>query len=513
MPHDQAQNAHLQDEGFVDYKAVVSLINEGVIILQDDKIVFVNPAFAHLIGKDIQEITGNPLARWIVPDHLYKVRQCIESLEKQCGEAQRIEFELDTLPRRIVEMKANIIRFSGKDAVLCALGDITQRRKKTLETQRRHTRLRSIIDSMRHVVISFSYGEGADETTQRDAAFYDRYLVEINPAAEGLYGVPWEDFLRHKRSIFDFVHPKDKEQVIHHYNSLCEDGIGEITYRVIGPNKEVRWVLDYGRVEYLEKGKVRRVNHIIEDITTEKHALDELKVNEDKYRKIFELSKDMICILKPDGTFLDINQAGLDLLGLEGRAEAFVRNMNEFHVDPSVRKALIREMAEKGETTRSRVLLKNTRDEIIEVDLHVIARKDEMGSVVSYQGIVHNVTESIRLKELEAVGMLAGCFADDLASPLSIIMMGINAIGNFLGDMRMDIDRLIEPAKEHNIEELIEGIRYFFEEIVYFNNESMLACKDITGRLEEIRSQYWKFRKISDGYGGLIYQRGSKAGG
>jgi PAS domain S-box-containing protein len=382
--------------------------------------------------------------------------------------------------------------------------------QKAAETQRLHTRLRSIIDSMRHVVLSFSYNEEADQAAVRDAAFYDRHLVEINPASEALYGVPREAFIDKKRSIFDFVYEKDKERVLNHYNNLYEEGIGELTYRVLGPNNEIRWVLDYGRVEYLKKGRVRRVNHIIEDITTEKMALDELRVNEEKYRRIFERSKDMIYILKPDGSFIDINPAGLELLGLGGREEAMSRNMNEFHVDPSVRDALIKAMAEKGEATRSRVMLRNTRGETIEVDLNVIARRDESGKVISYQGIVHNITEAVRQKELESIGMLAGCFADDLASPLSVTMMGISATGDFLGDLKVDIDRLLDPEKEGNPDDLVEGIRYYFDEIVHFNNEAMTACKDIKARLDEIRGQYWKLRKVSDGAGGMIYERQGK---
>lgn len=383
---------------------------------------------------------------------------------------------------------------------------------KAADIQRLHSRLRSIIDSMRHVVLSFSYSEGADQAGGRDAAFYDRHLVEINPAAEALYGVPREAFLIRKRSIFDFVHEEDRERVLSHYNSLQEEGIGELTYRVVGPNKEIRWVLDYGRVEYLEKGRIRRANHIIEDITTEKTALDELKVNEEKYRRIFEWSKDMIYIVKPDGSFVDINPAGLELLGLRSKEEAVLRNINEFHVNPRVRDALIKEMTEKGEATRSRVMLKNTRRETIEVDLNVIARRDESGKVISYQGIVHNITEAVRQKELESIGMLAGCFADDLTSPLSVTMMGISATGDFLGDLKVDIDRLLDPEKGGNADEIVEGIRYYFDEIVHFNNEAMTACNDIKARLDEIREQYWKLRKVSDGAGGLIYQRGSKKG-
>jgi hypothetical protein len=90
-------------------------------------------------------------------------------------------------------------------------------------------------------------------------------------------------------------------------------------------------------------------------------------------------------------------------------------------------------------------------------------------------------------------------------------MMGISATGDFLGDLKVDIDRLLDPDKEGNADEIVEGIRYYFDEIVHFNSEAMTACKDIKARLDEIRGQYWNLRKVSDGAGGLIYQRESKA--
>jgi PAS domain S-box-containing protein len=510
MNKDQERNAGICVDDQVDYRAVVSAINEGVIIMLEGDIVCVNPAFARLVGKEIPEIMGRPFMEFVPSAHLRAVRECIESVGKRRGQENRVEFQLDTEPTKTVDMKVSVINVGGKNAILGALSDITESRKKAVETERLHSRLRSIIDSMRHVVLSFSYNEEADQAKARDAAFYDRYLVEINPAAEALYGIPREDFLNKKRSIFDFVHKKDKESVLRHYNNLYEEGIGDLTYRVVGPNNEIRWVIDYGRVEYLEKGRVRRVNHIIEDITTEKKALDELRVNEEKYRRIFERSKDMIYILKPDGSFIDINPAGLELLGLESKEEATFRNMKEFHVNPGVRDALIREMTERGEASRSRLMLRNTRGESIEVDLNVIARRDDSGNIVSYQGIVHNITEAVRQKELESIGMLAGCFADDLASPLSVTMMGISATGHFLADLKVDIDRMLDPEKEGDPDELIEGIRYYFDEIVHFNSEAMTACKDIKARLDEIRGQYWKLRKVSDGAGGMIYQRGTK---
>jgi PAS domain S-box-containing protein len=417
MKNDHERGAGIRVDDQIDYKALVSVINEAVVIMRGEEILFVNPAFVRLIEKDLPEIMGSSFLDFVSVSHAREVIGFIDSIGEGRGKDDRIEFQLDTEPGKIVEMKVSVLTVSGKQAIVGALSDLTEMRKKTLETQKLHSRLRSIIDSMRHVVLSFTYRQEDDQVAVKDAAFYDKHLVEINPASEALYGVPRQDFLSKQRSVFDFVHEKDKGRVLNHYNNLYEEGIGELTYRVVGPNREIRWVLDYGRVEYLEKGKVRRVNHIIEDITTEKKALDELKVNEEKYRRIFERSKDMIYILKPDGSFIDINPAGLELLGLGSMEEAALRNMKEFHVNPGVRDALIREMMERGEASRSRLMLRNTRGETIEVDLNVIARRDDSGNIVSYQGIVHNVTEAVRQKELESIGMLAGCFADDLASP------------------------------------------------------------------------------------------------
>jgi len=36
--------------------------------------------------------------------------------------------------------------------------------------------------------------------------------------------------------------------------------------------QKIKYVPDYGRVEYTKTGKVRRVNHILEDITKKKHC-------------------------------------------------------------------------------------------------------------------------------------------------------------------------------------------------------------------------------------------------
>lgn len=483
-------------------REALAIMAEGAVILRDERIIYANPAFAALLEKGLRDLVGQSFLAQVGAGDREEVREFLGSLS-----SPSFEFHPEKSADKLLIMNAGVVSSERGLFVLGIVSDITERRQKKLEVDRLHNRLRSIVDSMRHVVISFSYNEEADRISSRDAAFYDRFLVEINPAAEALYGVPRSDFLTRKRSIFDFVHEQDRERVLSHYNNLYEEGFGELTYRVHGPNREIRWVLDYGRVEYLERGEVRRVNHILEDITKEKKALDELRASEEKHRRIFEKSKDMIYILKPDGTFIDINPAGVELLGLGSREEAGKRNMKEFHVDLRQREELVQEIIEKGSVTRDRIAFKNTRGERFEVDLNVIGRRDENGKIISYQGIVHNITEALRQQELEAIGQLAGCFADDLASPLTVALMGIDTARTLVTDIRQATGGT-GPVAEGD--DGPESLSSKFEDAVYFLNEAVKACRDMKSRLEEIRGRYWELKKVSDGAGGLIYEREGK---
>ena len=503
-------NKNIRPNEYIDPMALMSAINEGIVILDEDKIIYANQAFSLMVGENLSDLPGNSFADLISENEKYRVTDYLRTSASQSFQQDGIEVQFEKDPEKYFFMKVSPIQCLGKQGVIAFISDITKRRKERLEIRRLHTRLRSILDHMRELVVSFSYLEEFDKEEMTDFSFFDDHIVEINSSALSFYEVPASYFLNKKTSIFDFIHTDDKEKVLKHYISLFEKGTGEITYRITTPKGEIKWVNDYGRVEYIKTRRVRRVNHIIEDITEKKKALDKIKASEKKYRRIFELSKDMIYILAPSGKIIDINHAGLKLLGLGSKEEATLRNIKEFHVDVNARDALVKEITEKGEVTRPRVLFKNDKGEIFEVGLNVIAQKDENGKIISYQGIVHNITEAIRQKELEAISQLAGCFADDLASPLSVILIGIETVKTFLSDMEKVTEKLAKPDETKDLEEIVYEIRYNVSDINYFINEVMIAVNDIKDRLKEIRDQYWNLKKVSDGSGGIIYQRGSK---
>ena len=151
------------------------------------------------------------------------------------------------------------------------------------------------------------------------------------------------------------------------------------------------------------------------------------------------------------------------------------------------------------------------KGERIEIGLNAIAQRDDTGRAVSYQGVAHDITEAVRQKELEAIGQLAGCFADDLAPPpLSVIMMGVETFKAFL----RTIDRPTETRSCRDAgrggEESMKEMESQVSDVHCFLGEVATADEDVRRRLNEIRDQYWNWKKVSDGSGGIIYQRASK---
>jgi PAS domain S-box-containing protein len=504
------QQMSIGDFHYVDYKTIVATIGESVAIIQDGKIVFANHSFSQLSGKSIPELLGVAFVDIVSSIHKIVVMEFIDAFDGR-EDKNNIKFQLNGTAGKLVEMKLSPIKFDQRNAFLCRLNDISPIPQNTLDVIRLQMRLRSILDSMHFVVLSFSFPETTNKLNLKNLEFYDTHLVEMNPAAELLYGVPIKDFLQKKKSIFDYVHATDKKNVLWHYHNLPRKGIDELTYRIIRSDNEVRWVRDCGKVEYQGNNRIRRINRIIEDITANKKAIDDLRTNEKKYRRIFERSKDMIYVVDHEGNFIDINPAGLKLLGIRTYEEAKLRNISDFYVDPRAREDLLNELIEKGEASTNKIILWKCRGEIIEVDLNAIAKRDGDGKVISYQGIVTNITEALRQRELESISQLAGCFADDLTSPLNAVMINLEATAEELGELENFVSSALNQEKEYCMAKAEKSIRRLFEELIDFNKSAMTTCKEIAARLKEIREEYWRLRKVSDGFGGSIYERHSKS--
>jgi len=119
--------------------------------------------------------------------------------------------------------------------------------------------------------------------------------------------------------------------------------------------------------------------------------------SERRYRRIFEGSLDMIFVTDAAGQILDMNPAGLALLGLppEAWSDSF----------PNIRKVFCnswewddfqKQVEEKGFARDLEVIFKQPSGHQIPVLLTGIVRRDKDGQVAGYEGIVKDITERKR---------------------------------------------------------------------------------------------------------------------
>jgi PAS domain S-box-containing protein len=355
----------------------------------------------------------------------------------------------------IIEMKVSVVECGGTPAILGALTDITERRKTRLELQRVKERLESIIHSMNEVVVSFSPK--------------DYSIRAINPAAEALYGVPLRDFTSGEKHILRFVHPNDREKVHSFYKDLPESEFSEIHYRIISNNNQVKWVLDEGHVVYSNEGIIRRIDHVIRDITEEKKATDALKQNEAKYRDFFESTTDMAFAITHEGVFLDINDAGLRLLGIESKEEALASNVKDFYVDLSEREKFVEEIYDRGHVEGRPVRFKNKSGDVIEVAITARVKNDDLGNFLYHEGIVHNISKALEDQRNRVLRNAAGSMCHYLNTHLMHLSSSQDGLSEEMESIEDLVQTLSLGEKPHEIavgmKRSLNTMRYFSDSI------------------------------------------------
>ena len=145
---------------------------------------------------------------------------------------------------------------------------------------------------------------------------------------------------------------------------------------------------------------------VIIESSERKRTEEGLRESEEKYRNLFEESRDTIYITTKEGKFIDINQAGLELFGYteEGLMKL---NVQEIYVDPEDRTKFQQEIERKGFIRDYEIKFRKKDGKEIDCLLNSIVRQSKDGSILGYQGIIRDITglkqaeEALRRKSEE----------------------------------------------------------------------------------------------------------------
>jgi PAS domain S-box-containing protein len=139
----------------------------------------------------------------------------------------------------------------------------------------------------------------------------------------------------------------------------------------------------------------QRVDDLERESLDRKQAGEKIRENEERYRTLFENSRDAIIITTRDGQIVDINKAALELFGYTGEEIKEV-GFQEFYVHPEDSKRFLQAIEQKGSVLDYEVDLLKKDGTKINCLLSVTVRLADDGSVFEYQGIIRDVSHRKR---------------------------------------------------------------------------------------------------------------------
>ena len=134
---------------------------------------------------------------------------------------------------------------------------------------------------------------------------------------------------------------------------------------------------------------------ITRNITERVRAEKELKKSEQRYRTLFEDSKDAVYTITREGTVVSANRSFLELFSIT-RDDLPDLNVTHLYVHPADRKRFQRQVEKKGSVKDFEVKLRKQDGEEMDCLITSTVWQDSNGTPLGYQGIIRDITEHKR---------------------------------------------------------------------------------------------------------------------
>ncbi|MFH1852686.1 MAG: PAS domain S-box protein [Candidatus Neomarinimicrobiota bacterium] len=358
--------------------------------------------------------------------------------------------------RFAVEINARQFCLGREEMVFWVVRDITDRVASEREMRESEMKYRSVAQSASDAIISASY---------------DGIIVSWNMAANKLFGYSESETLGQRLDLIIPERYRQRHQkAVDRYLKTGRPQLSGRTVELAGLHKygsEIPIELSLSSWELV--GDIYFTS-IIRDISERIKATEALQESEEKFRALFEESRDTIFISTPEGWLVDINQAGLDLFGYS-RDDVDKVNIQDLYVDKSERREVLTRLNETGFVNEVEVRLKHKTGKIIYCLLTAVLRKLSNGEI-QFQGIIHDISNRIQYQqELEFAlekaqmgervkSLFLANMSHEIRTPLNSILGFSELLGElldtsanpevaeFAGIIRHSSDRLLRTVHE-----------------------------------------------------------------
>jgi PAS domain S-box-containing protein len=367
------------------YQDIFDNAREGIFqTTPDGHFLVANPALARMHGFDspadlIRERTDIPRDVYVDPARRDEFKRYMES----DGIVQGFEFQLARKDGATIWVSENAraVRDEGGKIQYYegSTQDITERKQAQEALRQSEERYRDLVENSHEFI-------GTHDL--------DGLILSANNASAAALGVKLEDFIG-RRTVHDILAPEFKSEFDDYMAKLQKEGASSGLMVVLTSSGERRIWQYYNslRTEGVDKPIVRG---IARDITEQLAAEKALRESEERYRELFENSRDAIYVHDLTGRYISVNRAAEEISGYT-REEILGKHYSNFVLPThlkTVRENFCRKLDVPLETTyESKIVCKDGTRKPVEVSSRMIYRNGEPAGV---QGTVRDITERKR---------------------------------------------------------------------------------------------------------------------
>lgn len=247
-----------------------------------------------------------------------------------------------------------------------------------------------------------------------------------------ILGLPPRGNGRATDSVFDFIHPEDRNHVKEKITDTLEQGKPyDVEYRIIRADGSERILHAQGKTLQNETGKTTKFIGTACDITDRKKADVALQESELRFRSLVETTTDWIWETDKDSVYVYSSPKIRELLGYEPEEIIGKTPFDLMHPQDALRltqKFTQLKVARKPFTAVETIYI-NKLGSFVTIETSGVPFFDEHGNFSGYRGIDRNISDRKKLEEkylqaqkMEAIGQLAGGIAHDFNNILTAII-------------------------------------------------------------------------------------------
>jgi PAS domain S-box-containing protein len=219
-------------------------------------------------------------------------------------------------------------------------------------------------------------------------------LTYISPKCEQLYGYTVNEFFHASNLFTKIIHPKDQEQVIAQLKTVMSGNMACVEYRVVKKDGTVIWARETAIPTLDPKGRLKRIDASVYDITELKHAEEELREAKVFIESIINNVPGVIYSTDSDLNITYISPKCEKLCGYSAEEFTRKRGLQEKIVHPKDRNLKVpsREKLMKGEIISKEYRIIKKDGNIMWVHESIKPTLDSEGRLKRVDGSMHDIT-------------------------------------------------------------------------------------------------------------------------